>query len=53
MPGYAMRLDVATTKPAALHDGDGYIDYGNGTASYYYSWTRLEVTGSSISVRAR
>jgi predicted secreted hydrolase len=45
MPGYAMRLDVATTKPAALHDGDGYIDYGNGTASYYYSWTRLAVTG--------
>jgi predicted secreted hydrolase len=45
MPGYAMRLDVETTKPAALHDGDGYIDYGNGTASYYYSWTRLAVTG--------
>jgi predicted secreted hydrolase len=45
MPGYAMRLDVATTKPAALHDGDGYIDYGNGTASYYYSWTRLAVSG--------
>ena len=34
-----------TTKPAALHDGDGYIDYGNGTASYYYSWTRMAVTG--------
>src|SRR5215207_1370508 len=46
MLGYAMRLDVATTKPAALHDGDGYIDYGNGTASYYYSWTRMEVTGA-------
>ena len=45
MPGYAMRLDIATTKPAALHDGDGYIDYGNGTASYYYSWTRLSVVG--------
>ena len=40
-----MRLDVETTKPAALHDGDGYIDYGNGTASYYYSWTRMAVTG--------
>jgi predicted secreted hydrolase len=45
MPGYAMRLDVATLKPAALHDGDGYIDYGNGTASYYYSWTRMDLTG--------
>ena len=45
MPGYAMRLDVETARPAALHDGDGYIDYGNGTASYYYSWTRMNVTG--------
>ena len=27
-------------------DGDGYIDYGNGTASYYYSWTRMDVTGA-------
>jgi predicted secreted hydrolase len=46
MSGYAMRLDAAATKPAALHGGDGYIDYGNGTASYYYSWTRLAVTGA-------
>jgi predicted secreted hydrolase len=46
MPGYPMRLDVDTTKHAALHDGDGYIDYGNGTASYYYSWTRMDVTGA-------
>lgn len=45
MPGYAIRLELKTTKPAALHDGDGYIDYGNGTASYYYSWTRLAVAG--------
>ena len=46
MSGYAMRLDVDATKPAALHDGDGYIDYGNGTASYYYSWTRMDITGA-------
>jgi predicted secreted hydrolase len=45
MPGYAIDLDVQTTKPPALHDEDGYIEYGNGTASYYYSWTRLAVTG--------
>jgi predicted secreted hydrolase len=45
MADYAIRLDVATTKPAALHDGDGYLDYGNGTASYYHSWTRLAVSG--------
>lgn len=46
MPGYAINLTLATQKPAALHDGDGYIDYGNGTASYYYSWTRLKVSGT-------
>jgi predicted secreted hydrolase len=46
MPGYAMRLDVESAKPAALHDGDGYLDYGNGTSSYYYSWTRMAITGA-------
>jgi predicted secreted hydrolase len=46
MPSYAIRLDVEAAKPAALHDGDGYIDYGNGTASYYYSWMRLNVRGA-------
>jgi predicted secreted hydrolase len=45
MTDYAISLQAATTKPAALHDGDGYIDYGNGTSSYYYSWTRLDVSG--------
>jgi predicted secreted hydrolase len=46
MPGYAINLTLTTQKPAALHDGDGYIDYGNGTASYYYTWTRLKVSGT-------
>lgn len=46
IPGYALDLEVHATKPAALHDGDGYIDYGNGTASYYYSWTRMSVSGT-------
>jgi predicted secreted hydrolase len=45
MTDYAITIEAATTKPAALHDGDGYIDYGNGTSSYYYSWTRLDVSG--------
>jgi predicted secreted hydrolase len=45
MTDYAIRLQAATTKPAALHDGDGYIDYENGTSSYYYSWTRLDISG--------
>jgi predicted secreted hydrolase len=46
IPGYALDLQVNATKPAALHDGDGYIAYGDGTASYYYSWTRMRVSGS-------
>ena len=46
MPGYAIEIDAAATRPATLHDGDGYIDYGNGTASYYYSWTRMTVSGT-------
>jgi predicted secreted hydrolase len=47
MDGYAISLATTSQKPAALHDGDGYIDYGvEGQASYYYSRTRLSVTGS-------
>jgi predicted secreted hydrolase len=45
MPGYAIDLQLTSRKPPALHDGDGYIDYGDGTASYYYSRTDLNVTG--------
>lgn len=46
MPGYAIDLELTSEKPAALHDGDGYIDYGNGTASYYYSRTRMAIEGT-------
>ncbi|CAA9525159.1 MAG: AttH component of AttEFGH ABC transport system [uncultured Thermomicrobiales bacterium] len=45
VPGYGFALDLEATKPATLHDGDGYIEYGNGTASYYYSRTRMAVSG--------
>ncbi|HET7093421.1 MAG TPA: carotenoid 1,2-hydratase, partial [Thermomicrobiales bacterium] len=43
--GYALDLLLTSRKPPALHDGDGYIAYGDGTASYYYSRTDLAVTG--------
>jgi predicted secreted hydrolase len=47
MDGYAISLKTTSPKPPALHDGDGYIDYGvEGQASYYYSRTRLTVSGS-------
>ncbi len=43
---YNLVLALRATKPPALHDGDGYIDYGGGQASYYYSRTRIAVTGT-------
>lgn len=45
IPGYGLELLLRSEKPAVLHDGDGYIAYGDGTASYYYSRTRLAVQG--------
>jgi predicted secreted hydrolase len=46
MTNYAIDLGLTSQKPAVLHDGDGYIDYGSGQASYYYSRTRMTVAGS-------
>jgi predicted secreted hydrolase len=46
MPDYEIDLSLQSQKSAVLHDGDGYIDYGSGEASYYYSRTRLTVEGS-------
>ena len=44
--GTALELDLRTTKPAALHDGDGWIDFGAGGSSYYYSRTRMTAAGT-------
>ena len=30
----------------ALHDTDGWIDFGPAGSSYYYSWTRMDATGA-------
>lgn len=46
MPGYAIDLQLETEKTAALHDGDGFIRYTPGSASYYYSRTRMTVDGT-------
>jgi predicted secreted hydrolase len=46
MSGYSIDLSTRSTKPAALHDGDGYFDYGSGEGSYYYSRTRLAIEGT-------
>ena len=43
--GLTFSLDLAATKPAALHDTDGWIDFGAGGSSYYYSRTAMEARG--------
>ena len=45
MDGYAIDLQLTSEKEPVLHDGDGYIDYGDGEGSYYYSRTRMNVQG--------
>jgi RND superfamily putative drug exporter len=41
----ALQLDLRATKPAALHDTDGWIDFGAGGSSYYYSRTAMSARG--------
>ena len=42
---FGLNLTLASTKPAALHDGDGFVDFGPAGSSYYYSRTRMAVRG--------
>jgi predicted secreted hydrolase len=44
--GMTMQLDLAATKPPALHDEDGWIDFGPAGGSYYYSRTAMTANGS-------
>jgi predicted secreted hydrolase len=44
-PAFGVRLSLADEKPPALHHG-GYIEYGPAGGSYYYSRTRLRVSGT-------
>jgi predicted secreted hydrolase len=48
VPGYAFTLQTRSTKPPALHDGDGFVQYSDDQYSYYYSRTRLETTGTLV-----
>ena len=47
-PVSAIGLDLrlTTTKPPALHDVDGYIDFGPAGGSYYYSRTAMDAAGT-------
>jgi predicted secreted hydrolase len=46
--GLALDLTVQATKPPALHDGDGWIDFGAAGGSYYYSRTAMTASGTLI-----
>jgi predicted secreted hydrolase len=44
--GFGVDLTLSATKPAALHDHDGWIDFGPAGGSYYYSRTAMDATGT-------
>ncbi len=46
--GYRLELRVQPTKPAALHGNHGVISFGPVGDSYYYSDTRLAVSGAIV-----
>ena len=46
MEGYAIDLALSATKPPALHNGIGYVDFGPAGGSYYYSRTNMEIDGT-------
>src|SRR5260370_11007222 len=48
MPGYTLRVDLQGLKPATLHNGNGIITFGIGGFSYYYSRTRMALTGTLV-----
>ncbi|HJP88062.1 MAG TPA: carotenoid 1,2-hydratase [Candidatus Limnocylindrales bacterium] len=43
---FGLSLDLKSTKPPALHDHDGFVDFSDAGSSYYYSRTRLAATGT-------
>jgi predicted secreted hydrolase len=44
--GLGLDLRLVATKPPALHDGDGWIDFGPAGGSYYYSRTAMTAEGT-------
>jgi predicted secreted hydrolase len=45
LPAYGYTLELTSRKPPVLHGGDGYVKAGSGAESYYYSRTRMVVSG--------
>ncbi|MEA2520084.1 MAG: putative drug exporter of the superfamily, partial [Chloroflexota bacterium] len=44
--GIGLELALRATKPPALHNEIGWIDFGAGGSSYYYSRTAMDARGS-------
>ena len=44
--GLGLDLRLKATKPPALHDRDGWIDFGPAGGSYYYSRTAMDASGT-------
>ena len=44
--GLGFELALSATKPTALHGGEGWIDFGAGGSSYYYSRTSMTASGT-------
>ena len=44
--GFGIDLGLSARKPAALHDTDGWIDFGPAGSSYYYSRTAMTAGGT-------
>ena len=43
---FGLQLDLSATKAPALHDRDGFVDFGPAGRSYYYSRTRMSASGA-------
>ncbi len=46
--GLGLDLALSATKPPALHDRDGWIDFGPAGSSYYYSRTAMDAAGTVV-----
>jgi predicted secreted hydrolase len=44
--GPALDLELRAERPAALHDRDGWLEFGPAGGSYYYSRTRMSAQGA-------
>jgi len=47
LPDYAIQLAAATDRPPVLHDG-GLVTFGPAGDSYYYSRTRMDLSGTLL-----